>query len=82
MKLSDFILLNEEEKTLAVLHQGVLIGKRKNTALVTFLFQVENFYVEARFNATNRNVKEFRIFDNGTLLQPYLDDIRLDDLLN
>jgi len=82
MKLSDFILLNEEEKKLAVLHQGVLIGKRKNTALVTFLFQVEGFYVEARFNTKNKGIEEFRIFDNSTLLQPYLDDILIDDLLN
>ena len=29
MKLSDFIMLNEEEKKLAVLHEGVLISKRK-----------------------------------------------------
>lgn len=82
MKLSDFILLNEEEKKRAVLHQGVLIAKRKNTASVVFLFHVQNFYVEARFNAEDRSVEEFRMFDHTLLLQPYLDDIRIDGLLN
>ena len=82
MKLSDFILLNEKEKQQAVLHEGVLIGKRKNNTSVVFLFQIEHFYVEARFNVKDKGIEEFRMFDHSTLLQPYLDDIPIDDLLN
>ena len=82
MKLSDFILLDEEEKKLAVLHAGVLIGKRKNTGSVAFLFQVENFYVEAFFNAQNKGIEEFRMFEQSVLLDPYLETIPIDDLLN
>lgn len=82
MKLSDFILLDKEEKKLAVLHEGVLIGKRKEPASVRFLFQVENFYVEACFNSINKDVEEFRMFDRTALLQPYLDSISIDGLLN
>jgi len=82
MKLSDFILLSGEEKKITVLHQGVLIGKRRNTSSVAFLFRVEEFYVEACFNAKNKGIQEFRILANSTLLQPYLDNIHIDDLLN
>jgi len=82
MKLSDFILLNEEEKKLAVLHAGVLIGKRKEASSVAFLFQVENFYVETFFNPGNKAIREFRMFDQTALLQPYLEAIRIDELLN
>jgi hypothetical protein len=82
MKLSDFILLSGDEKKVTVLHQGVLIGKRRNTSLVAFLFRVESFYVEACFNAKSRGIQEFRVFANSTLLEPYLDEIRIDDLLN
>lgn len=82
MKLSDFILLSEEEKKMAVLHAGVLIGKRKEVDTVAFLFQVENFYVETCFNSGNKSIREFRMFDQTALLQPYLDGIRIDDLLN
>jgi len=46
------------------------------------LFRVEGFYVEACFNAKSRGIQEFRVFANSTLLEPYLDDIRIDDLLN
>jgi hypothetical protein len=82
MKLSDFILLSEEDKKIAVLHAGVLIAKRKNTDSFSFLFQVGNFYVETCFNLHNKRVKEFRMFDQTNLLQPYLDSIRIDELLN
>lgn len=82
MKLSDFILLDEKEKRHAVLNQGVLIAKSKTAATVTFLFGMERFYVEACFNAVNKEVEEFRMFDGAKPPQRYLDDIRLDDLLN
>ena len=82
MRLSDFILLSEKEKKLAVLHLGVLIGKRKDVDTVAFLFQVENYYVETFFNPGNKAIREFRMFEQTALLQPYLDSIPIDDLLN
>ena len=82
MKLSDFILLNEEEKKQTVLHAGVLVGKRKSSALMVFLFRLNNFYVEALFNCDNKDLKEFRMFQQSVLLDPYLDSIPIDDLLN
>ena len=82
MKLSDFIMLGEEEKKQTVLHEGVLVGKRKEPASVIFLFQFERFYVEACFNPHSKGIEEFRVFNHTVLLQPYLDTIPLDDLLN
>ncbi|HUC83379.1 MAG TPA: hypothetical protein VMR70_20880 [Flavisolibacter sp.] len=82
MKLSDFILLSEQEKRHAVLNQGVLIAKRKTASQTTFLFGVESFYVEACFDSVNKHIEEFRMFDSARLPQLYLDQIGLDDLLN
>ena len=82
MKLSDFILLDEAEKKLAVLHEGVLISKRNMPASFIFLFQVNNFYVEACFNKDSKDIEEFRMFAHTGLLQPYLDSISLEDLWN
>ncbi len=82
MKLSDFILLSEKEKRHAVLSQGVLLAKRQTASTVTFLFDVESFYVEACFNAKNKDIEEFRMFDSARLPQLYLDSIQLGDLLN
>jgi hypothetical protein len=82
MKLSDFILLNENEKKLAVLHQGVLIAKRNSYNYMVFLFQLNGYYVETFCNAQNKAIEEFRIFGNTQLLRPYLEAMPIEDLLN
>ena len=82
MKLSEFILLNEEQKKGSLLHEGVLIGKRSSADWLIFLFQLENCYVESYCNVQSRSVEEFRAFTHLEPLCPYLDDISLDDLLN
>lgn len=82
MKLSDFIVLNEEEKKLTVLHEGVLVGKRIHTDCMVFLFQLDNYYVETFCNLEKKAIEEFRVFDTTKPLNPYLDAIKIDDLLN
>ncbi|HEU0064322.1 MAG TPA: hypothetical protein VFQ58_04790 [Flavisolibacter sp.] len=82
MKLSDFILLDEEQKKVTVLHQGVLIGKRNTNESLVFLFQMDSYYVESYCNRANKAIEEFRIFTNLKPLHPYLEAIPLDDLLN
>ena len=82
MKLSDFILLNKEEKTLTVLHQGILVGKRANPQNQIFLFQLEGYYVETFCNLKDRSVEEFRVFGDTKFLTPYLEKISITDLLN
>jgi len=80
MELSDFIVLNGEEKKLTVLHEGVLIGKRKKSESIIFLFQLDNFYVETFCNTITKDVTQYRAFAHTKLLQPYLETIAIDDL--
>ena len=82
MNLSDFIMLNEDEKKLAVLHEGVLIAKRNYFDCVVFLFQLDSYYVETYCNIENKSIEEYRVFDNTKPLKPYLEAIPIDDLLN
>jgi hypothetical protein len=82
MRLSEFILLNENEKKSTVLHQGVLLAKRSSFDSMVFLFQLGNYYVEAYCNPANKAIEEYRMFDNIDILQPYLEAIPLDNLLN
>jgi hypothetical protein len=82
MRLSEFILLNEDEKKSAVLHQGVLLAKRSNFDSMVFLFQLGSYYVEAYCNPSNKAIEEYIMFDNTDVLKPYLDGIPLDNLLN
>ena len=81
MKLSDFILLNEKDKKHTVLHRGVLVAKRMTCGCMVFLFQLENYYVEAYCNLQNKSLREFRVFDDVNRLTPYLDEISIEHLL-
>jgi len=81
MKLSEFILLNEQEKKSIVLHKGVLLAKRSGFESRIFLFKLGSYYVEAYCNPVNKAIDEYRMFDNIKALNPYLETIPLDNLL-
>lgn len=82
MKLSDFILLDTEEKKGILLHEGVLIAKRSGTGLMIFLFQLPEYYVETYCDVDSKQIQEFRAFYNVVPLTPYLEAISLEELLN
>lgn len=67
---------------MTVLHLGVLVGKRKTFHSMVFLFHFGNYYVETYCNTENKEIEEYRVFDNVNLLNPYLDTIPIDNLLN
>lgn len=80
MKLSDFITLSEEEKKLAVLHRGVLIGKRLTPGTIFFLFQLDHFYVETSCHIESKTITRYLAFSKTVLLEPYLESIAIEDL--
>ena len=82
MMLSDFILLTVEEKKLVILHEGILIAKRKDDDCIVFLFQLDNYYVETFCNRSNKEIEEFRISANTGLLNPYLETISIEGILD
>lgn len=82
MRLSEFILLSENEKKSAVLHQGVLVAKKNTPDSMVFLFQLADYYVEAYCNPANKAIEEYWMFASIEVLKPYWEDISLDDLLN
>ncbi|SIT15959.1 hypothetical protein SAMN05421788_104208 [Filimonas lacunae] len=81
MRLSDFIMLNEAEKKIAVLKEGILIAKRSEISYMVFLFQLDRYYVEAYCNPENKAIEEYVAFGNTTWLTPYLESIHIDHLL-
>jgi hypothetical protein len=82
MKLSDFIMLNEEEKKLAVLHRGILVAKRNNSTHFFFLFQMDRFYIETCCRIKTKDIEGYKMFHHLKLLEPYLETIAIEDLLN
>lgn len=82
MKLSEFIALPEDHKRSTVLTQGVAIAKREFAGQLVFLFQLQAYYVETFCCCESKEILEYRVFQNTKQLEPYLDAIRIDDLLN
>lgn len=80
MKLSEFLLLSEEEKKKIVLHDAILISKRKNEEEIIFLFQLNNFYIEAQCDYVNKSVIEYRVSNATRFIEPYLDSIHIGDI--
>jgi len=82
MRLSEFILSNEQEKKSTVLHKGVLLAKRSSFESMVFLFQLGSYYMEAYCKPANKTTEEYWMFDNIDFLNAYLDAIPVDNLLN
>lgn len=81
MRLSDFILLSEEEKKRTVFHQGALLAKSSQENKTVFLFQLYDYYVETFCNPQSKAIEEYRAFGDTSLLQLYLQAISLHGLL-
>lgn len=79
MKLSEFIVLPQQEKRFTVLQEGVPIAQRLLEKQMVFLFQLPHFYVETYCNVESKDIEEFRAFYKAEHLQPYLDAISIGD---
>jgi hypothetical protein len=82
MRLSEFIVLTQEEKRATVLKEGVALAKRELPHTMVFLFQLPDYYVETYCSKKSKEIVEYRLFHDVDQLTPYLEAIPLDDLLN
>ncbi len=81
MKLSEFMLLTQEEKRSTVLQEGVPIAKMEILNYIVFLFQLPNYYVEAYCCRQSKEIREYRVFHKAEHLTPYLEAIPIEQLL-
>jgi hypothetical protein len=82
MKLSEFILLNEEDKKCAVMKNAVALAQRVYPDFIIFLFQLNNYYVEAYCNKASKAIEEYRVLPDTNAISHYLEAIPIDDLIN
>jgi hypothetical protein len=82
MKLSEFIGLPEDHKRSTVMTQGVAVAKKLHDDRLVFLFQLHEFYVETFCCLKSKEIMEYRVFQNTKQLDPYLESIQIDYLLN
>jgi hypothetical protein len=82
MKLSEFILLNEEEKKGAIMNNAVALAQWTYPNVIIFLFQLNNYYIEAYCNKASKAIEEYRVLPDANAIGHYLEAISIDDLLN
>ena len=82
MNLSEFILLSEAEKKWQLMNNGVALAQRIYEHQIIFLFQLEDYYVEAFCNVEDKAIVEFRILPDTDAISHYLEAIPIDELLN
>jgi hypothetical protein len=63
-------------------NRGVALARRSSFDSTVFLFQLGSYYVEAYCNPSNKAIEEYKMFASVDPLQPYLEAIALDNLLN
>ncbi len=81
MKLSEFILLSEAEKKWHLMNSAVALAKRTYAHVTVFLFQLEDYYVEAYCNVEDKAIEEYRVLPDTNAIRYYLEAISIDELL-
>ena len=82
MTLFDFQLFAQREQLDLLYQQGVYIGKQKKIDTVALLYQLDSFYVEIYYRKYRCHVLALRCFTAMEKLDPYLDQVPVDNLVN
>ena len=82
MKLSEFILLNEEGKKRTVMNNAVALAQITYPDIIIFLFQLDSYYIEAYCNKASLTIEEYKVLPDVNAIGHYLEAIPIDDLLN
>jgi hypothetical protein len=80
MKLLEFQSLSQDEQVFILYQQGVYIGKRKNGDQTRLLFQLESFYAEVFYTSYRRSIYKIHISDSTSILDPYLEQIKIENV--
>ena len=82
MNIFDFHRLNEKQQLDTLEKSGVFIAEMNGPYYNIKLYQVNGFYVELYFHTHFNVVVNINCFTNTDCLDPYLENIRLDELID
>lgn len=78
MTLQNFVILNEIEQ-IEAFWNGIFVGERANGAFRIICHQLNDFYVE--YKILGGHYISMRSFKNPDMLQPYLSQIDISNLI-
>lgn len=80
MTLSQFARLQKEEQIKTIKKEGTFLFIRQECGIDIILYQIEGFYAEVFFEASNNNTVRIRSFDDTAALDSYLKEISLSEI--
>ena len=78
--LYEFNSLAEHEKGECLWEYGVHVSERFDDKFGYILYQLHDFYVEVKYDCTDNCITKFTSFSTTTKLEPYINDIDINDL--
>jgi hypothetical protein len=81
MTLYEYHLLGEPEQVDLLYQEGIYLGKRKFRDLSVVLYQLDDFYVEVHYDKYRYLINAVKYFHSTDLLQPYLEQIDVEELI-
>jgi hypothetical protein len=82
MTLPDFKSLDYREQTDLLHKEAVYVGKRKIFSQTVVLFQLHTFYVEVYYYEYRKIIPRIRCTESIEILDPYLEQIDVEPLVN
>lgn len=79
--LAEFDKLAAEDQAFLVWLDGVYLDQYEDGTFTILLFKVEGYYVEVFYHQTRGEVYGYRGFDSTDHLDPYLNNICIDELV-
>ena len=72
----------EVSRQVGILYRhGVYIGKQKRSGHVVLLYQLDHFYVEVIYSRYRRHISSLRCTNSISILDPYLEQIDVEQLV-
>lgn len=81
MTVTDFGTLTTSEQLELLQTRGVYLGKRKLQGKAVILYQFNELYVEIFYIKYRQVIDYIYCFSTTDLLEPYLNEINIDDVL-
>ncbi len=82
MNFYEFQTLGKCEQIDILYKDGIYIGKRKEGRIVVVLYQLDSFYIKVFYQKYRSYVSRLYCFTSTTLLNPYLDQVNVEDMVN
>jgi hypothetical protein len=81
MKMHEFGLLDIKTQLDILYTNGVYVGKRRKLHNLVLLYQLESFYVEVFYKKYRYFVDHVNCSESVDLVEPYLDQIKIEQLV-